>query len=516
MIRDSGSKLIVTKFAMQGYNVHPSVIEILKEEPEKHLDVVVDKACKSAGNSFIITPEDVSPILQSIKSKSEGEVSSKATQPDSNVELQPQSKSPSQPQPQSQSPSQQGQQGQKLDIDVLRDITGRSSCEGKVDDFVMYFNSRYDKLSKILRQRLPPVDIASVKRLKSERVKVIGLITGLRESMNGNIIIDLEDKTGRISVVASGNLKEEAQEILGDEVVGVEGFLRGQNIIAERLIHPEVPMNGNGSKKTKGNFNMLFMSDTHFGSNTFIQNDWDTFIKWLNCEIGNEKSVRLAESIKYIVIAGDIVDGVGIYPEQDKELDIVDIYEQYEEAAKQIDKMPSNVKIILSTGNHDAVRQAEPQPALPSEFADLFPNNVMHVGNPSLLDVEGVKLMIYHGRSIDDMVPKLQKVDYSTPHQCMTEMMKRRHLAPIYGNRALIAPEKEDHLVIDEVPDILHCGHVHTYGTTFYKGTFLVNSSCWQAQTEFQKKMNLNPIPGNATVYSPGGEPIRLNFYSGS
>lgn len=504
---EASSKLIVTKFAMHGYNVHPTVIEILKEEPEKHLDIVVDKACRSAGNSFIITPEDVSPILQSIKSKGEeAEASSKTSNAKVNET------NGFKPEPHGQQ-DQKGQQVKK-EINVLRDITGRSSCVGKVDDFVMYFNSRYEKISKILRQRLPPVDIASVKRLKSEKVKIIGLITGLRESMNGNIIIELEDKTGRISVVASGDLKEEAEEILGDEVIGVEGFLRGQNIIVERLLHPEVPMNGN--KKNNKDFNMLFMSDTHFGSNTFIQDEWNTFVKWLNCEIGNDKSVNLADSIKYIVIAGDIVDGVGIYPDQDKELDIIDIYEQYEEAAKQIDKMPSNVKIILAPGNHDAVRQAEPQPALPSEFADLFPNNVMHVGNPCLLDVEGVKLMIYHGRSIDDMVPKLHKVDYSTPHQCMTEMLKRRHLAPIYGNRALIAPEKEDHLVIDEVPDILHCGHVHTYGTTFYKGTFLVNSSCWQAQTEFQKKMNLNPIPGNATVYRPGGDPVRLNFYSGS
>lgn len=507
----ASSKLIVTKFAMHGYNVHPTVIEILKGEPERRLDIVVDKACRSAGNSFIITPEDVSPILQSIKSKNgEGEASSKTSKviEPPTVNSQAQTQQPQQP-PQ----PLKGQPSQKKDVNILRDITGRSSCVGKVDDFMMYFNSRYDKVSKILRQRLPPVDIASVKRLKSERVKVIGLITGLRESMNGNIIIDLEDKTGRISVVAAGKLKEEAQDLLGDEVIGVEGFLRGQNIIAESLLYPEVPMNGN--KKINKDFNMLFMSDTHFGSNTFLRDEWDTFVKWLNCEIGNDKSVRLAESIKYIVIAGDIVDGVGIYPEQDKELDIIDIYQQYEEAARQIEKMP-DVKIILAPGNHDAVRQAEPQPALPSEFADLFPSNVMHVGNPCLLDVEGVKLMIYHGRSIDDIVPKLQKMDYSIPHQCMTEMLKRRHLAPVYGNRALIAPEKEDHLVIDEVPDILHCGHVHTYGTTFYKGTFLVNSSCWQAQTEFQKKMNLNPIPGNATVYRPGGDPVRLNFYSGS
>jgi DNA polymerase II small subunit len=230
--------------------------------------------------------------------------------------------------------------------------------------------------------------------------------------------------------------------------------------------------------------------------------------------VGNEKSIKLAERVKYVIIAGDIVDGVGVYPGQDRELEIIDINGQYEEAAMQIAKMPDRVRIIISPGNHDAVRQAEPQPALPKEFASLFPKNVMHVGNPSMLDVEGVKLLIYHGRSIDDLVMKIPRLEYERPHQAMIEMLRRRHLAPLYGNRTLIAPEREDYLVVDDIPDILHCGHVHTYGTAYYRGIFLVNSSCWQSQTEFQKKVNLNPIPGNVTVYQPGGEPIRLNFYS--
>ena len=55
--------------------------------------------------------------------------------------------------------------------------------------------------------------------------------------------------------------------------------------------------------------------------------------------------------------------------------------------------------------------------------------------------------------------------------------------------------EKEDYLVIEDVPDVLHSGHVHTFGTAFYRGVFVVNSSTWQSQTEFQKKMNLNPMP---------------------
>jgi DNA polymerase II small subunit len=479
MIKEMNSKLIATKFAIHGYNVHPSVIEILKGENERDIDLIISEICRIAEDSFIITPEEILPILESLKSKKEDIKDAK-------------------------------REIKKCSVSLIKDITGSSCCEGSVEDFIMYFNSRYEKISRILRERIAPITISEVKKLKSDKVKVIGTIVRIRESLNGNAIIELEDKTGRINVVASGKLKEEAAELLGDEVIGVEGFLRGRNIIADRIIFPDIPINGNRIKK---DFSIVFMSDTHFGSNTFLHEEWNTFVKWLNCEIGNEKSIKLAESIKYIVIAGDIVDGVGIYPEQEKELSIIDIYEQYEEAAMQIDKMP-RIKIILAPGNHDAVRQAEPQPALPSEFAELFPKNVMHVGNPALLDIEGVKLLIYHGRSIDDMVTKIPRLDYSKPHQAMIEMLKRRHLAPLYGNRTLIAPEKEDYLVIDDVPDIMHSGHVHTYGTTFYRGIFLVNSSCWQSQTEFQKKINLNPIPGNVAVYRPGGEPIRLNFYS--
>jgi DNA polymerase II small subunit len=34
--------------------------------------------------------------------------------------------------------------------------------------------------------------------------------------------------------------------------------------------------------------------------------------------------------IKYLFVAGDSVDGIGIYPQQITELDIFDIYEQFD------------------------------------------------------------------------------------------------------------------------------------------------------------------------------------------
>jgi DNA polymerase II small subunit len=78
----------------------------------------------------------------------------------------------------------------------------------------------------------------------------------------------------------------------------------------------------------------------------------------------------------------------------------------------------------------------------------------------------------------------------------MKLLLKARHLAPIYGGRTPIAPEREDHLVIEEVPDIFHAGHVHVVDKDEYRGTLIINSGAWQSQTAFQANMGIEPTPG--------------------
>ena len=104
-------------------------------------------------------------------------------------------------------------------------------------------------------------------------------------------------------------------------------------------------------------------------------------------------------------------------------------------------------------------------------------------------------MLVYHGRSIDDLVLRIPGLSYGEPEKAMLEMLRRRHLCPIYGNRVSIAPEHEDHYVIQKPPSLLHCGHVHTVGIAKYKGVVAINSGTWQSQTDFQKKMNIQPTP---------------------
>ena len=107
-----------------------------------------------------------------------------------------------------------------------------------------------------------------------------------------------------------------------------------------------------------------------------------------------------------------------------------------------------------------------------------------------------VELLLYHGRSLDDIVASIPNISFQTPDKAMKFLLQSRHLAPVYGKKTPIAPEKKDFMVIERPPDIFHAGHVHVIRYDTYRGTLIVNSGTWQKQTEFQKKMGVTPNPG--------------------
>ncbi len=166
-------------------------------------------------------------------------------------------------------------------------------------------------------------------------------------------------------------------------------------------------------------------------------------------------------------------------------------------------------------GNHDAVRPAEPQPTFPEWVTECFAgDNIRFLGNPAFFSLHGVEILAYHGRSFDDWVLSLQELSYETPIAAMRQMLRRRHLTPIYGGKTPIAPEHEDHLVIERVPDIFVTGHVHKVGMERCYGTRLINASTWQAQTSYQKMMNFNPDPARLPIVDLDTLDARiLNFY---
>ncbi|MCC7550847.1 MAG: DNA-directed DNA polymerase II small subunit, partial [Methanobacterium sp.] len=384
---------------------------------------------------------------------------------------------------------------QEFDLQILKDASQKSYTNGEIKDLSSYFKNRYQKLKDLLISKRELADNQSIKEATSinDAVKIVGMINDIRSTKNNHKLIELEDETGSATVLIHNEnheVFEQAERLVKDEVVGVLGSRKGTLIMANELINPGVPR----IDEKPMDFATVFLSDIHIGSSTFLADAFDRFIQWINGNYGDEQQQEIANNVKYVVVAGDIVDGIGVYPSQDKELTIKDIHQQYEEAARLFGDM-SHVKIIIAPGNHDACRLAEPQPAIPEDYAKgLYElKNAEFVSNPAMVSLDGIKVLIYHGRSFDDMAMTVKGMSHQQSDLIMKELLEKRHLAPIYGERTPLASEIEDHLVIDDVPDVFHTGHVHINSYRRYKGIHLINSGTFQSQTEFQKIYNIVP-----------------------
>ena len=381
-------------------------------------------------------------------------------------------------------------------VHILRDVTGKSRSTAKVESFVSTVRDRYSRIYRLLKGK-PALKyvrkISDASKKKGEDISVIGMVREVKKSPRGVNIV-LEDFTGVMDVFFS---KKDIREVpLPDEVIGVHGRIpasnRGKNVrmYGNRIVWPDIAPHKMNLSEEK--VSMAFISDLHVGNKTFLKDAWDSFVKWLKSED--------AKGIGYLLIAGDVVDGIGIYPDQEEELEISDIYEQYEALSDMVDEIPERISVIMIPGNHDFVRPAEPQPAFDEDIKKLFSRDITFAGNPSMMEIEGVKILAYHGTSINDFINLLPGVSYEDPSLALIRMLKSRLLAPVYGAKTPLAPEKEDYMVIDEVPDIFVTGHVHSFIKANYKGVKVINASTWQSQTKYQKLNNFKPEPGVVSI----------------
>jgi DNA polymerase II small subunit len=387
-----------------------------------------------------------------------------------------------------------------------------------IQDFVQYFNNRYRAIEKILKNRTELKNIISISRIKAKKdrdnISLIGLVKEKQVTKNKNIILTLEDPSGHIRVLANKNrpdLFKVARNTVLDEVIAVTGVNAENIVFANNIILPEIPTNKE-LKKSPDEAYALFLSDLHVGSNNFLAEDFNKFLKWVNQEAGNEKQKEIASKVKYIFIVGDLVDGCGVYPGQDKELLIKDIKQQYEECANLLKQIPKHISLIICSGNHDAMRIAEPQPPLYKEFAEPIHNlpNAILVSNPSLVNIhasetfQGFDVLLYHGYSFDFFVSEVDSLrnngGYDRADLIMKFLLKRRHLAPTHTSTLYIPDTIKDPLVIEKVPDFFASGHIHKSIIANYRNVTMVCGSCWQSKTTFQEKVGHHPEPSRVPI----------------
>ena len=382
-----------------------------------------------------------------------------------------------------------------------------------VNDFVDYFQDRFNKLREMVKSygngfagTLGNLD--NVKQyMEGRELAVVGMVYDKVITGKGNVLVTLEDESGTAKILfmkparkvkdAQNELFDAVMRLVKDDVVAVRGKVWRSFIIANKLLWPDIPVHM--MNKSDEDVAIALVSDVHVGHKLFMEKQFSKFLEWINGGVDNRKD--LAEKIKYIVVGGDLVDGIGIYPEQEKELVIDDIYKQYSVFFDFLENVPDYMEVFVIPGNHDAVQKAEPQPTIGNGFLkDFKRDNVHMMTNPCYLNLHGVRMLVYHGTSLDSVIRGIPGCSYSNPTDAMKEILKRRHLSPIYGGN-IVVPSKDDALVIDEVPDILYMGHVHKNGYDNYHGTALINSGTWQARTSFQIKQGHIPSPCLLPVY---------------
>jgi len=371
-----------------------------------------------------------------------------------------------------------------------------------IDSYALLFRSRFRALERLLRGRPALPDLRPIRELRpvDGGASVIGMVRDVREtSKRHHLIVTIDDETGSLEALVPKTSPGARLPFLSDEVVGLKlqfGRELGRIPLATAVERPDVPADRAGARAPRGR-RAIFLSDLHVGSRAFLAEEWGRLVEFL-AEGGPHP--ELARSIDYVVVAGDLVDGIGIYPRQEKDLAILDIVEQYHELGRRLAELPRRLTIVVVPGNHDAVCPAEPQPPLPAVLAESLPGNVHALSNPATFALDGVVVEAYHGRSFDDLIPAIPGASSARPTEVMRRMLQMRHLGPIYGDRTPLAPLARDGMVIDPAPDILVTGHLHTYGVDRYRGILLLNASAWQAETEYQRMRNIVPVPSRAAV----------------
>ena len=385
------------------------------------------------------------------------------------------------------------------DFKVLFDPSLKITSGEGISGYYSLFASRFNKLKRIISDRPESKmlkSIASVKSAKSDDdMYVCGLVTARISERNITKLL-LEDPSGSLEgIIFDNDLQKMADSLLNDQFIMARvGFGKNSGLIIKDLISPDIP--DQASNRSESETFAVFLSDLHIGSKYFMEEEFSEFVSWLS------SPDPVARKIRFVLIGGDLVDGVGIYPNQDKELVCQTIEEQLKKVEDLISKIPEYIKIFIMPGNHDPGRRALPQPAIPKKFNPGLweKNNVIMVGNPAVISLNGVKVLMFHGQSIDDIVKTTPGLSYDSPTNVMKHLLRARHLSPIYGSQTPIAPEVEDLMVIEDIPDIFHVGHVHRAQLDMYKGILLINSGSWQNQTPFQASVGMTPNPGIAII----------------
>jgi DNA polymerase II small subunit len=423
----------------------------------------------------------------------------------------------------------------KENIDRFHELFGEQSGENKrgvrllsvskfplkkfeAIDFVQHFKVRFERTKEILEAKGDD-GLISIRRIGSNSgvCNVIAAVLSKKITKNKNLLIEVEDLTGSSLVLVNHEnveLFERAKNLLLDDIVMFRVSGSGEMLFANDIIYPDICLDE--EKYGEEDEYVAFSGDMHVGSKMFLENNFLKFVAWINGEVGDVRQRAIALKVKYLFLTGNSVDGVGEYPGQENFLNIKSCVGQYEKVAELLSKIREDVEIIVCPGQRDAVWLGEPQPSVPKKWAPFLYNmkNLSLVPSPALVEIKGFKILMYCGASIKYFINEMPGIKVENATEILKEILKRRHLAPVYGMMDCVPHRDDDFMAIEDVPDIVAVGGQHRAGVGNYNNILMVSSSCWQSITPFEEKIGNIPEPCKVPLFNLKTREIKVIDFS--
>ncbi len=386
--------------------------------------------------------------------------------------------------------------------------SGSSESKGKALDFLQLFQDKYTFLHNELKNRgYQPRSLAKIDRQgRDSEFDVVVMITEKKSTKNGHILLSIEDMDGHGKALIPASDEElitKAKRLTDDDVVGMKCKLArtGELMIVKDFSWPDLPQRK--PKTSDVDLGVCVTSDIHIGSKLFIRPWWEKFIEWMNQRVGTDSEKERVGKLKYLVIAGDLVDGIGVYPNQINELEVKDIYEQYRQFENYIQQLPEHLEIFITPGNHDPCRWHDPQPPILKEMTpNLYKQkNVHFLPSPAWLEIEGHKTLVYHGSGLIGGMFAMN-IPPTKPEEVIKELLIKRDLMSVYGTKHPYAPEPKAYMLVREHPDLYIGGDNHYNAYAQYRGTTIINNGCWQTTSAYAASKGFINTPGRVPQFS--------------
>ena len=280
-----------------------------------------------------------------------------------------------------------------------------------VDTFLTHLQKRYDFIKSLLERRLELTNLTSIGKIGNS--KHFSVIAFIREVDYENNTMMADDKTGSVIIIFKESSKLEF--LFTGEVVGIVCEKKGDNIIAQNIVVPDVPIKKTITKTNK-TIKCMFLSS--FNSDDVVQQFCGKYEKWLESFGSGEK---------YIFVLG------GISKDDSK--------------AKEILKtVPQNCRKIL-IGSYDKTQY--------EDCSILQEPTLVRLSNISILLMSGAFLKKYETR-------------ITNPENLIINLIKKRYLDPTYDSNHIFY--ENDPYLLGEIPDLIVISDMKESKSFNYKG----------------------------------------------